>query len=738
MATSYLVLKFLVIWSQQITKLSVKDVNLWTITDMQSWCRTWLPIGSSRIRAEQKLLREPKGACKSSWKTRGNLKSFALTIPWNLANLVKISPGIIVRQHDQKLVGLQKEQCAEWKVDLRYCCNQVWTRNGGQIPWNAKLICGTFKISCVMGGPHMKDVLENLLKDQLPRLDMWDRFLSSNCVKWTCCSEKLLHFFLLARKISQRIFEHVLPCRRTTRLFLREFFFPTWWLFSCSSRNTCLKHVCKCFNNDFIRFAFTLSTSRNFRDQEMMWVHQDQRFPSFYSTWEPCSAFSSHSKCHPQRPTGIILVLDEQQDIPNSVFFPIQVPIEFLHTVFPIGGLQVGDRAHFIQEEPLEAMSANEFGHGCRGRRVHTSGHSDFGILSNLGVSSSFTWVRGYCISCLSVAIWQSCNIIHCFCGSHLGHRRALFSEDCIGSGVRPCLYSSSVMLVLSPRFWGDICPSMWQSGLCFCLFVLPEYASSRSWLFPTAAPELSQVSSIPFPLLLVHVKIFIACGTVINLWTRLYWSSKYIFCLQCGFLCASTIHAYFVFGTLWIQLRYQFPGAWMNLLFARHGRVHRPFQFHPRILLGFPVFFVIRIFKAVSSQSSSTVEFFGFSFFFNSCFFSILSCFSNFAPYISDHTWSGLVVVWTFVILSPDHICPWEVFLLINWNLWNFSSNLTCKSSMTFKKSSILFSCMTSRSVWVDLAASMCFSGTGNVSSFGTKSWTRGSLCDDDKLSHL
>ena len=34
---------------------------------MQSWCRTWPPNGSSRIRAKQKLLREHKGACKSSW-----------------------------------------------------------------------------------------------------------------------------------------------------------------------------------------------------------------------------------------------------------------------------------------------------------------------------------------------------------------------------------------------------------------------------------------------------------------------------------------------------------------------------------------------------------------------------------------------------------------------------------------------------------------------------------------------
>ena len=38
--------------------------NLETITDMQSWCRTWPLNGSSRIRAKQKLHRKPREACK--------------------------------------------------------------------------------------------------------------------------------------------------------------------------------------------------------------------------------------------------------------------------------------------------------------------------------------------------------------------------------------------------------------------------------------------------------------------------------------------------------------------------------------------------------------------------------------------------------------------------------------------------------------------------------------------------
>ena len=69
-----------------------------------------------------------KRACKSSWIQIGNLKSFTLTIPWNLAKLVKICLGIIVRQHhtDRKQMGLLKEQCAEYrKAPVLYCYNQV-------------------------------------------------------------------------------------------------------------------------------------------------------------------------------------------------------------------------------------------------------------------------------------------------------------------------------------------------------------------------------------------------------------------------------------------------------------------------------------------------------------------------------------------------------------------------------------------------------------------------------------
>ena len=52
------------------------NANLETITDMQSWCRTWPPNGSRRTRVKQKFHRKPREACKSSWSPIRNLKSF--------------------------------------------------------------------------------------------------------------------------------------------------------------------------------------------------------------------------------------------------------------------------------------------------------------------------------------------------------------------------------------------------------------------------------------------------------------------------------------------------------------------------------------------------------------------------------------------------------------------------------------------------------------------------------------
>ena len=132
------------------------------------------PIISVHYKNFSKKLKE---ACKSSWNPRGNQKSFTLTIPWNLPKLVKIFPGIIVRRHhtDRKQMGLLREQYAEWKkVRLQYCCNRVWMKIGGPIPWNAIPICETFKISLVWRENSTREAFwRTSREDQSFRLVHW-------------------------------------------------------------------------------------------------------------------------------------------------------------------------------------------------------------------------------------------------------------------------------------------------------------------------------------------------------------------------------------------------------------------------------------------------------------------------------------------------------------------------------------------------------------------------------------
>ena len=60
---------------------------------MPWWYKIWQRSGYNHTRANQNLPRRPKRANKSSRSRRGNQKSFTLTIPWNLASLVKNYPG---------------------------------------------------------------------------------------------------------------------------------------------------------------------------------------------------------------------------------------------------------------------------------------------------------------------------------------------------------------------------------------------------------------------------------------------------------------------------------------------------------------------------------------------------------------------------------------------------------------------------------------------------------------------
>ena len=86
-----------------------------------------------------------------------------------------------------------------------------------------------------------------------------------------------------------------------------------------------------------------------------------------------------------------IFVFDDQTNIPKSELFPNQVPLELTRTVFPTRDQQVHVCINFVSRGTKgSSMFEKAFGHLCRGRRIHMSGHSDSEILTNFGGSSIF------------------------------------------------------------------------------------------------------------------------------------------------------------------------------------------------------------------------------------------------------------------------------------------------------------------------------------------------------------
>ena len=71
--------------------------------------------------------------------------------------------------HRSETNGIAERKLRRISGHLQYCCNQVWMKIGGRIPWNVIVICETFKISCLMGRLHTKGVLENHFHDQVCR-----------------------------------------------------------------------------------------------------------------------------------------------------------------------------------------------------------------------------------------------------------------------------------------------------------------------------------------------------------------------------------------------------------------------------------------------------------------------------------------------------------------------------------------------------------------------------------------
>ena len=175
-AEPYLVQKILVIWLQQITQFSMKVVNLETIIDIQSLCKTWIPNESSRIRAKQKLLRKHNRSLQKFLEPNRKPK---VTYTDNSLEFGKACEDlswnhIASTPHRSETNGIAERAVRRiWKRHLQYCFNQVWMKNGGRVPWSATAFCETLQISYLMGRRHTKDVLENHLKDRFFHVVHW-------------------------------------------------------------------------------------------------------------------------------------------------------------------------------------------------------------------------------------------------------------------------------------------------------------------------------------------------------------------------------------------------------------------------------------------------------------------------------------------------------------------------------------------------------------------------------------
>ena len=160
----------ILVWSQQITKFSVKVVNL----EKSSICNRGAGLGHPMDRVvpvQNKVSQETHRSLQKSLEQNRKPKVIYTD---NSLELGKVCEDFLESLNVNSTLGLLREQLAEWKkVLLQYCCNHVWMKIGGQILWNAVPIFETLKISCLMGKLHSRDVLRNHLRHRSFRLVHW-------------------------------------------------------------------------------------------------------------------------------------------------------------------------------------------------------------------------------------------------------------------------------------------------------------------------------------------------------------------------------------------------------------------------------------------------------------------------------------------------------------------------------------------------------------------------------------
>ena len=159
----------------------------------------------------------------------------------------------------------------------------------------------------------------------------------------------------------------------------------------------------------------------------------------------------------------LINLLQKKKQLPVEGYSPIQVLMKLVRIVSPTAIRLMDDRTSFVQEVPQDLQFCVMILAICVAEDV--SKHLDIPIWEFWAI-----WEHPQ-ILLESMRILRQLLVHH---NLVILQWRPWFLQQSSETQTSPA-FCTSVVLILTPHFWGDICPSTRQSGLSFCLFVLPE-----------------------------------------------------------------------------------------------------------------------------------------------------------------------------------------------------------------------------------------------------------------------
>ena len=190
------------------------------------------------------------------------------------------------------------------------------------------------------------------------------------------------------------------------QLLLQKFWIQTWF---CH----CQQHLCL--------FDIVFEYNPSIHDPGKMLVLPNHLLCVVPSTSDQDFVSFQPILCHPHTQIRIILFHDAQRDIPNLEFSPSHVSIELSQIAFPIIVLPKDDSTDFAQEERLGLPYWTMIWAICV--VVDESKCLDIPIWEFSVIWEHPPFLLGIsrcCVSCLSVATWQSGNDIHDLSCCHL------------------------------------------------------------------------------------------------------------------------------------------------------------------------------------------------------------------------------------------------------------------------------------------------------------------------------